>query len=328
MTTGNNQSRVKTLSELERSHGSNGGATKNLAQKANEVMLDDFINALASEELAAKIASSFPRHLRNDEDNGLTRAKLWAGAISSMARAKVDIAKCSIKSVTGTLRLCAQLGLEPGPLGLVHIYPKFNSDFGEYELEMRVGYRGYLELIRRTGNVGDIDAVIVHEKDTFSLLKKSVVANGRLMYIWDLSHIPFLGSNPGKKVRVYATVNFLNADAHIELMEDRDIERVKNMTRTRDKGGKIVGPWLEHEDEMWRVAVIRRLKKWVQMSTEISLAETVDNLSDVGQNQRLSQFADGEMGTLMSNYREESSKIIASSYAQSDNGEPNVIIEN
>lgn len=326
---GGNDSTVDTLSNMQRKHQKNKGPQNNvqLEQKANQVILDDFLKEMDKQDLAEKIAAAFPRHLRNDEDNGITRARMWANAVASMARVKIEISKCSIKSVTGALRLCAQLGLEPGPLGLIHLYPRFNTTFGEYELEMRVGYRGYLELIRRTGNVGDIDAVIVHEKDQFGLRKKSVVANGRLMYIWDLEHIPSLGGDPGKKVRVYATVNFLNSDAHIEVMEERDIDRVKNMTKTRDTKGKIVGPWVEHEDEMWRVAVVRRLKKWVQMSTEISLAETVDNLSDAGERQRLDSFAEGDMMSIMGNYREENAKLIESAFQSQYSDGERVIIE-
>lgn len=286
----------------------------------NKKLLEAFLAEMAKPELHESIAACFPKAFRKDDDRGIARAAIWAGALGSMARENVEITRCSLKSVTGALRLCAQMGLEPGPLGLVHIMPRYNSDFGEYEVEMRIGYRGYLELMRRPGNVGDIDAVIVHEHDDFSLKKKSVVAGGRLMYIWDLEHKPFLGKDPGEKIAVYATVNILDGDAHIEMMQAHDIERIKEMTKTRDDKNQVAGAWVEHESEMWRVAVIRRLRKWVQMSSEISLAETVDNLIDVGERQGLDTFAEGDMQKLMSNYNATSAKKIERGFRGRDNG--------
>ncbi|MGP1715779.1 MAG: recombinase RecT [Methylophilus sp.] len=286
---------------------------------ANKKLLEAFIEEMAKPELHESIAACFPKAFRQDDDRGIGRAAIWAGALGSMARENVEVTRCSIKSVIGALRLCAQLGLEPGPLGLVHIMPKYNSDFGEYEVEMRIGYRGYLELMRRPGNVGDIDAVIVYEKDKFTLKKKSVVASGRLMYIWDLEHAPFVGEDPGEKIAVYATVNILDSDAHIEMMQKHDIERVKEMTKTRDDKNQVAGAWVEHEGEMWRVAVIRRLRKWVQMSSEISLAETVDNMIDVGERQGLDTFAEGDMKKLMSNYHATSAKKVERGFRTGNN---------
>lgn len=322
--TGNEQSGgdspIVTLSELQQGQKPKKepkGATK---VKGNKSLFDAFEEEMSKPELHEKIAACFPRALRNDEDGGISRARNWAAAVARMSRNNVEICRCSIKSVTGALRLCAQMGLEPGPLDLVHMIPGLNTEFGEYELNIRIGYRGYLELMRRTGQVGDIDSVIVYERDTFSLRKKSVVAAGRLMYIWDLEHIPFIGDDRGDKLHVYATVNFLNADAHIEMMTGSDVDKIKQMTNQRDGEGNIIGPWVEHEDEMWRVTAIRRLRKWVPLSQEMQLAETVNNLLDIGERQRLDGFSEGKIDSLVTNYQVDNSKRIEAGYSRTKNG--------
>ena len=308
---------VKKLSSMQQSNSRNNAISHDEKRKL-------FLNALNAPGLAESIASVFPLHLRRTEDNGVGKAKMWIETLINMSAVKSEIAVCTGESAVGALRVAAQMGLEPGPLGLVYFHARWNGDINYYELSMTIGYRGYLELMRRTGEVSDIDAVIVYEKDEFSLQKKSVVANGKLMYIWELNHKPFRGGDRGVKTDVYANVNMKNADAHLEIMNDKDIERIKRTSRSRTKQGQLVGPWVDHEDEMWRKSIVRRLQKWVGLSTEFSIAETLDNLYDVDVSQNLSKMAKGDVSQQLMNLRDSTSSIISDKYAEEL---PEVIIE-
>src|SRR6266567_377007 len=70
--------------------------------------------------------------------------------------------ECSPESLLGAMMLAAQLGLEPGPLGQVYLVPF------KRQVEFVVGYRGYIDLAYRSGQVKDVAAALVHEGDEFS----------------------------------------------------------------------------------------------------------------------------------------------------------------
>lgn len=67
------------------------------------------------------------------------------------------------ESLLGAMMLSAQLGLEPGPLGLVYFVPF------KREVQFIVGYRGYVELAYRSGLVKDVSAELVYEGDYFKV---------------------------------------------------------------------------------------------------------------------------------------------------------------
>ena len=61
----------------------------------------------------------------------------------------------------------AQLGLEPGTLGYCYLVPYQNKKTGQLEIQFQLGYKGILELVRRSGQVENIEARVVYEKDKF-----------------------------------------------------------------------------------------------------------------------------------------------------------------
>jgi len=68
-------------------------------------------------------------------------------AVTTLRRNE-KLLRCDQDSLLACLMLSAQLGLEPGgPLGHAYLVP-----YGS-ELTFIVGYRGYIELARRTGDV-------------------------------------------------------------------------------------------------------------------------------------------------------------------------------
>src|SRR2546430_2149817 len=100
------------------------------------------------------IETALPRHLDGDR---FTRI-----AVTTL-RSTPGLAKCDAMSFLGALMVSAQLGLEPGgPLGQAYLIP-FNN-----QVQFILGYRGIIELARRSGQLSSIEAHEVCEKDEFS----------------------------------------------------------------------------------------------------------------------------------------------------------------
>src|SRR4051812_22883935 len=85
-------------------------------------------------------------------------------ALKTELRANDKLRESDPAKVLGAFSYGLQLGLVPGPLGLVHFIP-----FGS-EVVFLVGYRGYIELAYRTGLVKDVSASLVYENEPFKVL--------------------------------------------------------------------------------------------------------------------------------------------------------------
>src|SRR5690606_28083055 len=106
----------------------------------------------------AEIARALPRHM--DPDRMLRIAM-------TVVRQTPDLQKCTVPSVLGALMQAAQLGLEPGILGHCYLVPFRNGRTGQHEVQFIIGYKGLIDLARRSGNIQSIAAHPVYENDLF-----------------------------------------------------------------------------------------------------------------------------------------------------------------
>ena len=123
---------------------------------------------------------------------------------------------------------------------------------------MIYGYRGLIELARRSGDVNEIVGEIRYEKDEFKL----TLGSDR-----QLIHIPadLPDSKRGLRLGAYAIADMARSRPVFEYMEAEQIERIKAGVLKRAKGRQSV--WeTEHESEMWRKCPIRRLAKRLPQS--------------------------------------------------------------
>jgi recombination protein RecT len=104
------------------------------------------------------------------------------------------LAECHPLTLLGAFIECAALGLEPNsPLQHVHLLPFWNSKMNIYEVQRIIGYRGYIELGRRTGEQVSMHADVAYENDTFE------VSYGSECF---LKHIPLFGDRDRGKAGV------------------------------------------------------------------------------------------------------------------------------
>lgn len=189
------------------------------------------------------------------------------------------LANCEKLSFVNAIMTCAQLGLEPGPaLGHAYLIPFENRKKGITECQFIVGYKGLIDLARRSGQIVSISARVVREGDKFDYA-----------YGLDerLTHVP---SDDDSKpmTHVYAVAKLKDGGTQFEVLTRRQIEGI----RAKSRGGNY-GPWQDHFEEMARKSAIRRLAKYLPMSLEGQKAITLDEAVDAGLSQ--SDFMDGEL---------------------------------
>lgn len=90
--------------------------------------------------------------------NNLSPQRLYQMYVSTINR-EPQLANCGVESVLSCFMKCAALGLEPSNvdgLGRAYILPYGNKNYrtGQKEATLIIGYKGMLDLARRSGRSG------------------------------------------------------------------------------------------------------------------------------------------------------------------------------
>ncbi|MHB9304167.1 recombinase RecT [Fusobacterium polymorphum] len=188
---------------------------------------------------AKQFATALPKHINSD--------RFVRIAITTI-RQNPKLAQCNQESLLGALMVSAQLGLEPGVLGQCYLIP-----YGR-ECQFQIGYKGMIELLRRSGQLKDIYAYSVYENDEFEM----TYGLNR-----DLKHKPNL-QDRGNFVGCYC-VAVLKDDARaFEYMTKEEIEaHGKKFSKTYGNG-----PWKSDFEAMAHKTVVKKMLKWLPVSVE------------------------------------------------------------
>ena len=169
-------------------------------------------------------------------------------------RKQPALLKTNRNSLLGAMVQAAQLGLDPsGATGQAYLVP-----FGA-ECTFIVGYRGYINLAYRSGQIASIDAKVVYANDAFS-------------YAYGLhpklEHVPCDGDR-GDLRAAYAVARIKGGETVFVVLTAGDIERIKaSSASARSKSS----PWASHPASMWQKSAIRQLSKLLPLSTEAMAA--------------------------------------------------------
>lgn len=203
------------------------------------------------------------------------------------------LARCTRASVIGGVLEIATLGLEPGVLGQAWMIPFKNK--GTLEATVIVGYRGYLELTRRSGQVGPVEHAVVYEKDHFEWMK-GTESFLRYRQAEEDDRGRFVAAWAQAQIRGFAKPQF-------EVMLAKDV----NLIQARAPSASAsTSPWKSDPDAMRAKTVIRKLAKFLPMSAEVQRAVTIDELLDARVSQNLASRASdvGELPILGDGYEE------------------------
>lgn len=173
--------------------------------------------------------------------------------------------KCDPREFMLSVSTVAQLGLEVGAsLGHAYILPYENKKKNKIEPQVIIGYRGMIDLARRSGQIVSIEARAVFEKDKFEV---EFGLNSKLV------HVPnFELENRGEIKFVYAVANLVGGGVQFEVLGLPQIQKAK------PKYGSNI--WDSNFEEMAKKTAIRRLFKMLPISTEMSRAISIDDAAD------------------------------------------------
>lgn len=207
------------------------------------------------EQNSAAIGTSLPSGMSTER---FTRLLLTA------ANTNPDLFSCDPRSFLAAGVACAQLGLEPNDArGLAYLVPFSDRRRGRV-VNLIIGYRGLIDLARRSGMVSSIYAFPVFEGDRFQF---------RLGIDPDIVHVPAEDSdeNPEKLTHVYAVAK-VAGDPQFVVLTRKQIERA----RAQSAGAKSASsPWSSHFVEMALKTALRRLCKLLPQTVEV--AQAVDS---------------------------------------------------
>lgn len=198
-------------------------------------------------------AAALPRHMSVDR---LLRVALTAINVTP------KLLDCTPRSLLGALIQTAQLGLEPGVLGHAYLIP-----YGK-DVQLVPGYKGLIQLARRSGEISTITAHEVYSKDYF---KYEYGIHPVLV------HRPSEDADRGTITHFYAVVALKDGGVQFEVMTRAQVDG------HRDRYSKAAkqGPWVTEYPEMGKKTVLRRVLKLSPASIELQRAVALDEQAEV-----------------------------------------------
>lgn len=218
----------------------NNGATVTKKENKSKTIFD------VIQAGAKQFATALPKHINSD--------RFVRIAITTI-RQNPKLAKCSQESLLGALMVSAQLGLEPGTLGQCYLIPFENKKAGTVECQFQIGYKGLIELLRRSGQLSDIYSYTVYENDEFYIeygLSRTLV------------HKPNF-TDRGEIKGFYAVAILKDGAKAFEYMTKDEV--VKHEEKYR-KGSYKNDVWNKNFEEMAQKTVVKKLLKWLPVSVE------------------------------------------------------------
>lgn len=236
------------------------------------------------ESQKATLAAVLPKHVSPDR-----MLKIALGAL----RTTPKLMECTVESLMGAVVQCSQLGVEPNtPLGHAYLIPfekkkKVGNQWvtDKIETQIVIGYKGLIDLARRSGQVVSIAAHAVHENDHFDYA-----------YGLDekLEHKPAMSAR-GRVIAFYAVAKLVGGGHAFEVMSAEQVNEIRDASQNykfaRDKDKTV---WGQHYEEMGRKTVLRRLFKYLPVSIELASAAALDDVSAAGRSQALDTVLDGD----------------------------------
>lgn len=204
-----------------------------------------------------RIAAVMPKQMNPD--------RMFQLAVSCYNQTQ-GLAQCSPASVLSCLMKCSALGLEPSAvdgLGRAYILPYNNRKTGHKEAQFIIGYKGILDLARRSGQIKDISARAVHQGDVFEY--EYGLTEG-------LRHIPSTEPIEGRPLtHVYMVAHFTDGGHYIDVMSKAEVDAVRRRSKASSSG-----PWVTDYEAMAKKTVIRRAFPYLPVSVEVQSSVTSD----------------------------------------------------
>lgn len=217
------------------------------------------MNDMAREQLATVAA----QHM-----NPSRLMRVTANAI----RTTPKLQECEPVSFLGALMQCAALGLEPNTvLGHAYLVPFRNNKKGITEVQVIIGYKGLIDLARRSGHITSLSANVHYSDDELWDYEEGTDSR--------LRHRP--GPQDGEKIHAYAIARFKDGGHAYVVLPWSQVMKVRDGSQNWQTAVRYNStdrnPWKTHEDEMAKKTAVRALAKYLPLSVEFMDAVQIDH---------------------------------------------------
>lgn len=183
------------------------------------------------------------------------------------------------RSIVTAIMRCAELGLEPNTdLGEAYL-TTFRKNAGKanerIELQLLIGYKGYLKLAGETGQMKSIDVQAVYTGDEFSIIYGTGSDAG-------ITHKPKMLNDDGTALKkgdrgevyaYYGIVKFLDGGFYFTHMTLADIDEHKEASPTAKQSWS---PWNTNPIPMAKKTVVRVMAPYLRLGTRAAEAVELD----------------------------------------------------
>lgn len=208
----------------------------------------------------SEIEAVMPKHLSSE--------RLYQMTVSAINR-EPKLGQCELSTLLSCVMKCSALGLEPSAvdgLGRAYILPFYNNKTRKMEATFILGYKGMIDLARRSGEIESIASRAVYEGDEFE-------------YEFGLDekcrHVPHaIERTPGKLTHVYVVAKFKDGGYYLDVMTKAEVEAIRQRSKAKDSG-----PWSTDYEAMAKKTVVRRAFPYLPVSIEAQGAASADETS-------------------------------------------------
>src|SRR5699024_1576622 len=225
----------KMKQQMTKNNGKAGAPAKDAPKT-----LEDYLK-----QMGPAMAEALPKHMDKD--------RLLRLAMTTI-RTTPGLKEANPASLLGAVMEAAQLGLEPGPIGHCYLLPFKDRKKGTTDVTFIIGYKGMIDLARRSGHIQSIYAHAVYENDDFEY---------ELGLEPKLKHVPTMESEKGAYIGSYAVAHFKDGGYQMEFMPKAEIEKRRNASPS---GRSKYSPWNNHYEEMANKTMIRHMWKYLPIS--------------------------------------------------------------
>lgn len=214
------------------------------------------------------IAKALPTHMNADR---------MIRVVTTEIRKNPTLTQCNAISLFSAIVQCSQLGLEPSTnLGHAYLLPYWDNKTKSYNAQLIIGYRGMLDLARRSGQILSVNVYEVLDTDKFEVC---FGLEPNIKHERDIKN-----GGTGNLVAVYAVAKLKDGGTQFEVMTKAQIDKICNeaLGKIKSEIAKQYSPWANHYTEMAKKTVIRRLFKYLPVSIEMTKAVTIDEYAESG----------------------------------------------
>lgn len=199
-----------------------------------------------------------------------TIAKECSFAIQAISKSK-QLQEATTASKQSAIINIAQVGLTLNPvLKLAYLVPRWSKEGVQCCLEP--SYQGLVKLLTDTGSIETINSQLVYENDTFEYLPSN--------FERPITHVSNPFKNRGEIIGVYAVAKLVSGLQQAEAMSLEQLHEIRELSESYKafKLGKVKSCiWIDHEGEMFRKTVVRRIVKYLPKSEKFEkVAAAID----------------------------------------------------